>query len=244
MTLMWIIGAGIVASFFGVLAAALLLLFPSKMREFVLPSLIGYATGALLAASLLDLFPEALERLPLERVVGALLGGILLFFLLEKLVIWRHCHDGECESHHAAAPMILIGDAVHNFLDGVVVAAAFLVSVPLGITTTIAVVSHELPQEVGDFAILLEAGYSRRKALFWNLASGAATLAGGLLAYLFLRSFEFILPYVMAVAAASFLYIAMSDLVPHLHKQTYLRHGVRQVFFIAIGIATIWLLLP
>jgi zinc and cadmium transporter len=167
---------------------------------------------------------------------------MVLFFVLEKLVLWRHCHDSNCEVHGQAAPLILVGDAFHNFVDGVVIAAAFLVSIPLGIATAIAVIAHEVPQEVGDFAILLESGYSRSKALLLNTLSAATTLPGALAAYFWLADTRSLVPYVLALSAASFIYIATADLVPNLHRRVALGDAVRQVALLLLGIGTIALL--
>jgi hypothetical protein len=162
---------------------------------------------------------------------------MVVFFVLEKLVIWRHCHDGECAVHGAAAPLILIGDTLHNFADGVVIAAAFLVGTSLGIATTVAVIAHELPQELGDFAILLDSGYSRARALALNALSGLASLAGALLAYGALEAIRDALPYVLALSAASFLYIATADLIPGLHRRPGAAEGLSQVLLLLAGIA-------
>jgi zinc and cadmium transporter len=167
------------------------------------------------------------------------LAGILAFFLLEKVVIWRHCHNAACERHASAGPLILIGDAFHNFIDGVAIAAAFTASIPVGVATALAVLAHELPQEVGDFAILLESGYSRRRALLYNLLSGLSTLPGALLAYAFLMAAQGLTPYVMALSAASFIYIAVADLIPGLHQRTDLKQAGSQLVLILAGISTI-----
>jgi zinc and cadmium transporter len=192
--------------------------------------------------ALLDVLPEALVSLKPAPVFGALLAGILAFFILEKLVLWHHCHDDLCESHKAAAPLILIGHSVHNLIDGAVIAAATAVSVPLGITTALAVAAHEIPQEVGDFAILLHAGYSRTKALWLNVLSGLSAVGGVLLAYAAIDRLPHILPYFLPVAASSFLYIAMSDLIPSLHRNPLEGGAVRQVLLVGAGILTITLL--
>ena len=159
--------------------------------------------------------------------------------MLEKLVIWRHCHDGECEIHGAAGPLILFGDAFHNFVDGIVIAAAFLVSIPLGAATALAVIAHEVPQEVGDFAILLDSGYSRQKAFVYNLLSSSVTLPAAIIAYFSLKAIQAVIPYILALSAASFIYIAMADLIPELHKRFGVRTSVRQFILFILGIGTI-----
>jgi zinc and cadmium transporter len=202
---------------------------------------VSYAVGALLGVSLLLLLPEALETLEPARVFATLLAGIIAFFLLEKLVLLRHCHTDECHVHGATAPIVLIGDAFHNFIDGATVCAALLTSVPLGVNTAIAVAAHEIPQEVGDVAILLAAGYSRRRALLLNVISGAAGIAGALVAYAAVGVMPGIRPYVLAISSASFLYIAMSDLIPDLHRGQSDKSAFRQVLLMAAGIGTVLL---
>lgn len=190
-------------------------------------------------AAFLGLIPHALAHLPAEPVLSGVLAGIVLFFILEKIVVWRHCHEANCEAHGRPGPLILIGDAFHNFVDGVAIAAAFVASLPLGITTSLAIIAHELPQEVGDFAILLEHGYSRRKAFMYNILSSLSTLPGALLAYLFLAQAQQVTPYVMTLSAASFIYIAVADLIPNLHRHTALLQSARQLTFLLVGIGTI-----
>src|SRR4051812_27260496 len=149
--------------------------------------------------------------------MSSLLAGIMLFFLLEKLVLWRHCHTHDCEAHGLAAPMVVIGTAFHNFLDGVVIGTAVLTSIPLGIGTALAILTHEIPQEIGDVAILLHSGYSRRRALVLNALSGVTAIGGAILAVIALNWLPALNEYILAVSAASFLYIAMADLIPDLH---------------------------
>jgi len=163
----------------------------------------------------------------------------MLFFLLEKLVLWRHCHTHDCEAHGMAAPMVLMGDAFHNFLDGVVIGTAVQTSVPLGISTALAVATHEIPQELGDMAILLHAGYSRRKALVLNLVSGASSVLGAIMAVFALESVPQVNEYVLSVAAASFLYIAMADLIPDLHRGRIDSTTLRQLVLALTGIGTV-----
>lgn len=222
------------------LGAALLLLFPDAMRQRLLPCLLAYATGTLLGAAFLGMLPKALEKAPPLAVSGTVLAGIVGFFILEKLVIWRHCHDQDCEEHgHRGGALILLGDAFHNFVDGVVIAAAFLTSVPLGVATALAVIAHEIPQELGDFAILLHSGLSRARAFAYNLASSLTTLPGVLVGWYWLAEVRQAIPFVLAISAASFIYIAVADLVPGLHRHASLKSGITQVLLILAGIATI-----
>jgi zinc and cadmium transporter len=236
------VGLAIFGSVGGIVLGAVLLLFPESVRTKLVPWLVSYAVGTLLGVALLDVLPEALESLKPTPVFASLLGGILAFFVLEKLVLWHHCHDDHCESHKAAAPLILIGHGVHNLIDGAVIAAATYVSVPLGVTTALAVAAHEVPQQVGDFAILLHAGYSRARALWLNVLSGTAASLGVLIAYAAIDRLPHLLPYFLPVAAASFLYIAMSDLIPSLHSSPLEGGAVRQVLLVGAGILTITLL--
>lgn len=233
------IGLSLLGSLGGLVLASGLLLFPEHVRLKLVPWLVSYAIGALLAVALLALLPEALELRPASFVFGTLLAGILLFFVLEKAVLWRHCHTNACEVHGTAASIVVIGDAVHNFVDGAMIGAAVMTSLPLGVSTALAVAAHEVPQEVGDFAILLHAGYTRGRALTLNVASGAAGMAGALLAVLLASVVPAILPTLLCIAAASFLYIAMADLIPDLHSGRIEGSAFRQLALVALGIVTI-----
>ncbi len=233
------LGLSILGSLGGLVVASSLLLFKDSVRRRLVPWLVSYAVGALLGVALLALLPEALETLPPSRVFATLLFGILVFFILEKIVVLRHCHTDECHVHAAAAPLVLLSDGFHNFIDGAIIATAVMTSVPLGINTAIAVAAHEIPQEVGDVAILLASGYSRRRTLLLNLISGASGLVGALLALATVSVVPDIRPYVLSFSSASLLYIAMSDLIPDLHRGQLDRGGLRQVLLIASGIGTI-----
>ena len=265
-TLTWIIGFTLLGGVAGVLLASLFLLVPENSRRHALPFMVAFATGALLAAALLGLLPEAIELAGPDnygKVGLSLLGGIALFFVLEKLVLWRHCHEDHCETHspepvhahshghshghdrghdaHQRAPgvMIIIGDTMHNALDGVLIAAAFLIDVNLGIMTGLAVLAHEVPSEVGNFAIMLHSGMSRARAFGWNLFSALGSVLGGLLGYLALSRVEPALPYALGVSAASLLYVAVADLIPGLHRRVGTRDSVLQVILIAAGVALV-----
>jgi zinc and cadmium transporter len=240
------------SGFVSALAASVFLALGTARRAAVLPHLVSFATGALLGAAFLGLIPHALDTMGEggTHAVGlALLLGILSFFLLEKFVLWRHCHDDPCEMHspsHAArdaasASLILAGDAFHNVLDGVLVAAAFMTDPRLGVVTAAAVFAHEIPQEVGDLAILLHGGLSRRRALTLNLLASLTSVLGGVAAYFALGAALHLLPYALAVAAASFIYVAVADLIPGLHRRVDLRAGLEQVLFIGLGVAVVYL---
>jgi len=238
-SLAWAVGLTLAGSLGGVLVASALLLFNDRLRVKLVPWLVSYAVGTLLGVALLVLLPEALAHLSPKVVLGWLLAGIMLFFLLEKLVLWRHCHTHECEAHGMAAPLVIIGDAFHNFLDGVVIGTAVRTSIPLGVSTALAVATHEIPQELGDMAILLNAGYSRRKALVLNLVSGASAVVGAVLAVFALEWVPHVNEYVLSVAAASFLYIAMADLIPDLHRGRIDSTTLRQLVLALGGIGTV-----
>ncbi len=236
------LGLSMLGGLGGLLVASGILLINDSRRARLIPWLVSYAVGALLGVSMLAILPNALDSLPASRVFGTLLLGILAFFVLEKLVLWRHCHIHDCEVHDGSVFPVLIGDAFHNFVDGAVIAAAVMTSVPLGVSTALAVAAHEIPQEVGDFAILLHAGYTRRRALLLNVTSGLASAGGAIVALVALNQVPVILPYCLALAAASFLYVAMADLIPGLHRGRTDAHSMRQIVLIAAGVATAFVL--
>ncbi len=230
--------------------ASLFLLLPEARRAWLLPHLISFATGAMLAAALIGLLPEAVESVGPQRIqaIGAaVLAGIALFFVLEKLVLWRHCHQEECEGHspheaqrdRAAGWIVLFGDGVHNAFDGVLIAAAFLTDAKLGVVTALAITAHEIPQELGDLAVLLHARMSPSRALWFNAASSLTSILGGLLGYFALRSTLDVLPYAISVAAASLIYVAVADLIPSLHRRVDPRAGLAQLLLIGCGVAVI-----
>jgi zinc and cadmium transporter len=232
------------------LAASVFMVLPEALRRALVPHLVSFATGALLGAALLGFLPEALEGAGPGRgaAIGAVtLAGLLLFFVLEKLVLWRHSHEDPFEGHeahdrtHALGPMILWGDGFHNVVDGVVIAAAYLTTPGFGVATAIAVFAHELPQEVGDIGILLHSGMSRSRALGLNLLVSAAAVLGGVIAVRALGRALTLLPYALAFAGASLLYVAVADLIPGLHRHVGLRRSLEQLLLILMGVAVIWL---
>ncbi len=241
-TFLYTIVALTAASIGSVGLSSLLLLLNNKWLSRISGYLLYLAGGTLLGSALVGLIPEAAETLCIHDVVMWVLGGIILFFVLEKIILWRTCHDENCErQNHAAAPMIIIGDAIHNAIDGVVIAASFLTSVELGIFVTISVLLHEIPQELGDFGILIKSGYSRKKALIYNMISGSSAIVSGVLAYFMLEYVQSFVPYTIAIAAASFLYVALADLIPEMHKETKPRESAIQIILIVLGIAIILL---
>ncbi|MBU3697599.1 ZIP family metal transporter [Dechloromonas sp.] len=246
-TLSWIIAVALAGGVLSVAAAAAI---GSSLGAHRVNTLISYAIGALLGAVFLEILPHAFEHADPHHMAGTVLVGILVFFVLEKLVLWRHCHHDHCEAHEAHAPahdhgrsglLILIGDTFHNFVDGILIAAAFMESTELGIVTAMAIIAHEIPQEVGDYLILLHSGYSRLKALVFNLLSSLATLVGALLAYFALSDLQEWIPTILGLAAASMIYVAVADLIPGLHKRTELKATLQQVLLICLGVGSILL---
>ena len=217
-----------------------------KYQKILIPILISFATGILLAAALLGLIPEAIEELGGEAhlIMPYVLGGILFFFFMEKLIIWRNCRNKECEVHsHASGPIILIGDSLHNLTDGIVIATAFLTSTTLGISAGLTILVHELAHETGDFGILLHSGYSKKKALMYNLVSSSTTIPAAIFGYFILGAISSVVPFILAISASSFIYISLSDLTPDLHQHTDLKYSIQQLFFIIAGILLMYLLL-
>jgi zinc and cadmium transporter len=261
MTLVYIIAATLAGGILSALAAAAVSF--RAPREWI-PLLVSFAVGALLGAAFLELIPHSFERVEsFQGLSATILGGILAFFLLEKLVIWRHNHDhglghvvdGHSHGHAHAHPngqahagdngrsglLIIVGDAVHNFVDGVLIAAAFMESPSLGVIAAAAVIAHEIPQEVGDFLVLLHSGYSRGRALIWNIISSLAMVVGGVGGYFALQTLSEWTTTLVAISAASMIYVAMSDLIPGLHQRTELRATGVQIVLIALGVALIWI---
>jgi zinc and cadmium transporter len=264
----WILGMSLAGGALSVLAAACI---SFKLKTHWVALLISYAIGALLGAAFLEILPHALTASgDAVATLGTVLAGILVFFTLEKLVLWRHCHIEDCEGHEALAQkdhpashahhthrhghahdsansrgpgrtglLIMVGDTFHNFVDGVLIAAAFMEDIRLGIVTALAMIAHEIPQEVGDFVILMHSGYGKARALAFNLFSSLATFLGALLAYAALGKTQTAVPTLLALAAASMIYIAIADLIPGLHQRAELRATLQQILLIGAGIATI-----
>lgn len=232
----------------GVLSITVAAAFAMSARAEWVPMLVSYAIGALLGAVFLEILPHAFELTKsIENTAATILLGILLFFVMEKLVLWRHCHVQECEAHVPAhdhgrsGMMIMVGDTFHNFVDGIIIAAAFLADFQIGVVTALAIIAHEIPQEVGDFLILLHSGYSKRQAFMLNLLSSLATVVGGVIAYFMLQSMRDWIPFFLGIAAASMIYVAVADLIPGLHKRPELQATLQQALLIGLGIGSIWL---
>lgn len=251
-TLAWVIAASVAGGVLSMLGAAVFMLNARMSRH--LGAMVSFAIGAMLGAVFLDILPEAIKLTHNVPVLsGTVLFGILLFFILEKLVLWRHCHHEHCEGHEPlydmhghdhgrSGLMVTVGDTFHNFVDGIIIAAAFLTDVHLGLVTSLAIIAHEIPQEVGDFAVLLHSGYNKKRALQLNLVSSFASVAGGIIGYFTLQSAQSWIPSLLALAAASLLYVSVADLIPGLHKRAELRDTMHQVVLIAAGVATVGLM--
>jgi len=247
----WIILFSLLGGVLSVIAAATFLVFPSRFREALIPHFVSFAIGALLGAAFLALLPHAVtgpNSIEFHQLGLTVLIGILAFFLLEKMVLWRHCHEHDCEAHtptdhqreKAAGTLVLIGDATHNLVDGILIGAAFITDIHLGVVTSLAVAAHEIPQEVGDFAILLNSGFERGKAFLFNVLASMATVIGAVIAYFSLQDAQMVVPYILAIAASSFIYIAIADLIPGLHKRVEITETIRQVILIVAGVAVIY----
>jgi zinc and cadmium transporter len=246
-TIAWISAATVAG---GAISLAIAALFALSAPASWVPALVSLAIGTLLGAAFLEVLPHAIQNTDNFRLLfGTVLAGILGFFVLEKLVLWRHYHIEDYEHHDHPSPMdhgrsglmVTVGDSFHNFVDGILIAAAFLQSTELGVVTAVAIIAHEIPQEIGDFIVLLNSGYSRMTALALNLLSSLAMVVGALLGYFALGAAEQWIGTVLALAAASMIYVAVADLIPGLHRRRELHATVQQVALIAVGIALIWL---
>ena len=247
--LAWILLACLAGGVISVLLAALVAF---RLQARLVPVLVSYAVGALLGAVFLDILPHLFEQtVDYGGTAAVILAGLLGFFVLEKVLLWRHHHHhgeadeapaahGHDHDHGRSGLLIVVGDSFHNFTDGILIAAAFLADVKLGIVTAAAIVAHEVPQEVGDFLVLLHSGYSRARALAMNAMSSLANVAGALLGYFALSVAEAWVPTVLALAAASMLYVADADLIPGLHRRSRPGESLLQVAFIGLGIASLW----
>ncbi len=230
-----------IISLIGVLAIAL----KKQTLEKIISVLVSFSTGALLGDAFLHLLPEAGEYYNSDLYPALLVfSGILLFFSLEKFLRWRHCHDINCHNHPKhLGTMNLVGDAVHNFIDGVLIAASYVVSIPLGISTTIAVTAHEIPQELGDFGVLLHSGFKKREAIIYNFASACFSILGAVLVLMLGVISKNIINFIIPLTAGGFIYIALSGLVPELHKEQNYKKSLIQLISIIVGIFVMYLLI-
>jgi zinc and cadmium transporter len=246
-TLLWILCATVAGGLLSVGAAGLL---SFTALSAMVPRMVSYAVGAMLGAAFLHLLPEAfMQADSIEALFATILAGLLAFFLLEKAALWRHRHQhGEDHLHghdhtdlrkKPVATLIVVGDGFHNFVDGVLIASAFVTDPVLGVAAAVALIAHEVPQEIGDFMVLLDCGLSRSKALMLNLASSATAVVGGVAGYYAFENAQHVTPYVLALAASSFIYIAVADLIPGLHRAMDTRSTAWQIALIALGIVTV-----
>lgn len=235
MTLWWALGASLVVSLISLVGVVSLLL-KDKYLKSTLILLVGLGAGGMIGGAFLHLLPEALEKThDFLDVFIFVIVGFVCFFVLEKFFYWRHCHKGKCDVH-AFTYLNLIGDGVHNFIDGLIIGASFMVDIQIGIITTFAIILHEVPQELGDFGVLLYGGFSRGKALFYNFLSAATAIVGTLIGYYFSSRVEGFSVALLPVAAGGFIYIAACDLIPELHRQPDQKKAVWSMLFFLLGI--------
>jgi zinc and cadmium transporter len=236
------LGLSVLGSFGSLLLASGLLVLKPATRVALVPHLVSYAVGTLLGVALLSILPEVLEELSPAQTGMMLLVGIVTFFVLEKLVLWHHCHTEDCEGHHShgrrPGALVLIGHGFHSFVDGVAIGAAVQTSIGLGVSTAIAVALHEVPQQVGDYAVLLHAGYRRKSALLLSALSAAGAVTGTVAAFTLFDHLPGFLPLALTFAAASFLYISLADLIPDLHRGQVNAGSFKQLFILLAGLAT------
>ena len=237
--LLWILLSTFIVSaisFIGILSFVL----NKRILGEILLILVALSAGALIGGAFLHLIPEAAEMIDMRNVFIYALAGFALFFILERILHWRHCHEEEC-SVHSFAYMNLWGDGLHNFIDGLIIAGSFVAGIPLGITTTIAVALHEIPQEISDFGVLIYGGFKRKTALLLNFAVALAAMIGGIIGFFLSGWMESSIAFILSIAAGGFIYISASDLVPELHKEKSLKKAVLAfAFFIAGILLMLW----
>ena len=250
MNLLYIVIATLAGGLLSVLIAASLTV---AVLGRVVHHLVSLSAGVLLGTALLDVLPEAFESgASPQRLFATLLLGLLFFFLLEKAELYRHSHHHEGDEHHhhhgfdheqagRGGWSVILGDSIHNFCDGIIIAAAFLADTRLGVVTSLAIIAHEIPQEVGDYIVLLNAGFSRGRALFYNALSGLAAVLGGVIGYFVVGPWESLFPYLLVVASSSFIYVAVADLIPPLQHRLTLRETVAQLAWLSGGLLIVML---
>lgn len=244
MTLLYILGLSVIGGLLGLSGALLVVGRLTGRREWLL-HLVSFAAGAMLAAAFFDLIPEAFEHLEetgIERGLLYVFAGLLIFYIIEQFLLVSHCHEGVCDVHKARRSMVILGDTVHNFLDGVAIAAAAVVSLPLGFLTAIAVFLHEIPQEIGDFGVLLGLGMAKGRAIFWNVISALATMIGAVGVYMLANVVERIEVPLIALAGGGFIYIATVDLLPEVHKELRRGHILSHMLAFLGGVGVLWVL--
>ena len=248
MTLLYIVIATFAGGLLSVLIAASL---TATVLSRVVQHLVSLSAGVLLGTALLDVLPEAFEsKASPQALFGTLLAGLLFFFLLEKAELYRHSHHHEGDEHHhhhgfdheqagRGGWSVIMGDSIHNFCDGIIIAAAFLADTRLGVVTSLAIIAHEIPQEVGDYIVLLNAGLSRSKALLYNAISGLSAVVGGVVGYFVVGPWEQLFPYLLVIASSSFIYVAVADLIPQLQHRLSLKDTMSQLGWLVAGMAII-----
>jgi zinc and cadmium transporter len=236
--------AYIILTTFAIALIAFIGVFALAMREQLLNKiliiLVSFSAGALMGGAFLHLLPEAIEKSGSANILLFVLVGFVLFFIIEKVLHWRHCHKGKCDVH-TFHYMNLIGDSVHNFIDGLIIAASFIISIPLGFTTTIAIAAHEIPQEIGDFGVLIYGGFEKKKAIVLNFIVALTVVAGGVVGYFISKSIEQVAVYLLPFAAGGFIYIAATDLVPEIKKELDIKKSMATIFVFICGILIMWL---
>ncbi len=215
--------------------------FASTFVHKVMRLMISFAAGALLATAFFDLLPEALETVDTKTALALTLGGMVIFFILDRFIFWYHCHKEKCKVH-SFTYLNLIGDGMHNFIDGMIISASFLTDTALGVATTLAVIFHEIPQEISDFSILIYGGFKKNKALLFNFLTAITAVVGALVVYYFSINVALFSGVLVALAAGGFIYIAGSDLIPEIHKEKHLRLSITQLLIFLLGIAIMWLI--
>ncbi|AKO64516.1 ZIP zinc transporter [Methylophilales bacterium MBRSG12] len=241
----------IAVCFFGSLLSLTLAYLFSKLKMVNYADyFVSFAVGTLLGAAFLEIIPHAYElSRDLHQISLIVLIGILVFFILEKLLVWRHCHGSHCENHSPVVnhdvkkgSILIIGDCFHNFIDGILISSAFIVDINLGLITALAIIVHEIPQEISNFSILINSGYSLSRTLVMNIVTGCAMILGAILAYFVLNDLEFLIPMILAFAASSMIYVAISDLIPSLHQKVEIKQTLQQTFSIFLGVLIIYFL--
>ena len=234
MVLEWIIGSTIVVSLISLIGIFTFVINENVLKKLLL-ILVSFSAGTLMAAAFFHLLPEAIEKNPTVEPFLYVVAGFVLFFLLERILHWRHCHEGECEVHPFAY-MNLVGDSLHNFIDGLAIAAGYAASIPLGITMSVGIITHEIPQEIGDFGVLLHGGFTKTRALMMNFLTAVTAILGGVIGYFLSANSAAFGNILLPFAAGGFIYIAASDLVPELHKETNLKRSMLAFVVFIIGI--------
>lgn len=234
MVLTWILASTFLVSLISLIGVVGLLIKEKILHEINF-YLIGFSAGALIGSAFLHILPEVLQKMPHTAVFYQLIVGIILFFLLEKYFYWRHCHEEHC-GIHSFTYLNLVGDGFHNFLDGMMIAASYTVSTPVGVATTIAVIMHEIPQELSDFGVLIYGGFSKKKALIFNFISALAAVLGALIGYFIADKITNFSNFILPITAGGFIYIASSDLIPEIHKEKNLRRSTFAFFAFLLGI--------